>query len=134
MRVHIILRYVGMVLIFNSIFLFISFLISAFNHDTAVYPLLYSTVVTLLFGIFPLIFVPPSMDITNQEGYGLVVLSWLLSCLVGVLPYVLWGGNLILPMHGLRVFLDLQQQDLPFLLMLKHFPGDCFSGVHLPIG
>ena len=93
MRVHIILRYVGMVLIFNSIFLFISFLISAFNHDSGVYPLLYSTIVTLLFGIFPLIFVPPSLDITNQEGYGLVVISWLLSCLVGVLPYVLWGGE-----------------------------------------
>ncbi|HYX05758.1 MAG TPA: TrkH family potassium uptake protein [Bacteroidales bacterium] len=93
MRVHIILRYVGMVLIFNSIFLFISFLISAFNHDSAVYPLLYSTIVTLLFGIFPLIFVPPSTDITNQEGYGLVVISWLLSCLVGIIPYVLWGGE-----------------------------------------
>jgi trk system potassium uptake protein TrkH len=44
-------------------------------------------------GVFPLIFVPASMDLTNKEGYIVVVYSWLLSCLLGMLPYVMWGGE-----------------------------------------
>jgi trk system potassium uptake protein TrkH len=45
-----------------------------------------------LFGVFPIIFVPPTSDINNKEGFVVVVSSWLLSCLIGALPYTLWGG------------------------------------------
>ena len=49
-----------------------------------------------LFGIFPLIYVPPSSQINNNEGLFIVVSSWLLSCLIGILPYILYGGEFTL--------------------------------------
>jgi len=93
MRPQIILRYVGFVLLFDAAFLLISSAISAANSDSAFFPLLYSALVSCLFGLFPLIFVPPTTTITNREGFIIVISSWLLSCLVGVMPYVLWGGD-----------------------------------------
>jgi len=93
MRPHIIFRYVGIVLLLNAIFLLISCVISGFNSDLAFFPLLYTALVSALFGVFPLIFVPPTKQIDNKEGFTIVVLSWLLSCLFGVIPYVMWGGE-----------------------------------------
>jgi trk system potassium uptake protein TrkH len=93
MRPHIVFRYVGIVLLFNAIFLAISAVIS-FHHNQADFlPLLYSAIITFLFGIFPLIYVPAASQINNTEGLIIVVSSWLLSCLVGVLPYILFGGE-----------------------------------------
>ena len=93
MRLHIIFRYVGIILIFNAIFLTISAFISLFNGDSGFFPLIYSAMIATLFGLFPLIFVPPTKDISNNEGMAIVVASWLLSCLVGMVPYILWGGE-----------------------------------------
>lgn len=93
MRPQIILRYVGLVLLFNGLFLLISCLISAFNSDSAFFPLLYTALISALFGAFPLIFVPPTTNITNKEGFTIVILSWLLSCVVGIIPYLMWGGE-----------------------------------------
>ncbi len=96
MRPYVVLRYNGFVLLFNAGFLVVSALVSAFNHDPALFPLVYSAVIAVLFGAFPLIFVPPTTEITNKEGFIIVVTSWLLSCLIGVMPYVLWGGEFTL--------------------------------------
>jgi trk system potassium uptake protein TrkH len=93
MRLHVILRYIALVLLLNAAFLLISALISGFNSDSAFFPLLYSFLVVILFAVFPLIFVPATMDISNKEGLIIVVSSWLLSCLLGTMPYVLWGGE-----------------------------------------
>lgn len=93
MRPQIILRYVGLVLLFNALFLLISCIISIVKSDSAFFPLLYAALISALFGVFPLIFVPPTTKITNKEGFIIVVLSWLLSCLVGVMPYIMWGGE-----------------------------------------
>jgi trk system potassium uptake protein TrkH len=93
MRLGIILRYSGYILIFNGIFLLISAIISLANSDTAWFPLVYSCAISTLFGVFPIIFVPPTTDIRNQEGFVIVVSSWLLSCLIGAIPYILWGGE-----------------------------------------
>jgi len=86
-------RYVGVVLLINALFLLLSAAVSALYADLAFRPLLYSALVTAMFGIFPLIYVPPSRRIAANEGLVIVVLSWLLSCLVGTLPYILWGGE-----------------------------------------
>ncbi len=96
MRPHVILRYVGCVLLLNSAFLLISAFVSAFNSDSGQFPLFYSFAISALFGVFPLIFVPAATDISNKEGFIIVVASWLLSCMIGVLPYVLWGGEFTL--------------------------------------
>lgn len=92
MRFHIVIRYVALALLLNSLFMSISCIISVFNSDIAFMPLLYSALVTALFGIFPLIFVPATTNISNKEGLLIVVLSWFLSCLAGTLPYILYGA------------------------------------------
>jgi len=93
MRPHIILRYAGLILLFNAVFLFISAAISFFGQDSAFFALMYTALVCVLFGIFPLIYVPPADDISNREGLVIVVASWFISCLVGLIPYILWGGE-----------------------------------------
>jgi trk system potassium uptake protein TrkH len=93
MRLPIVLRYVGLVLLLDALFLLISCVISGFNSDSAFFPLLYTSLISALFGVFPLIFIPPTTTITNKEGFTIVILSWLLSCLVGVIPYIMWGGE-----------------------------------------
>jgi trk system potassium uptake protein TrkH len=84
------------VLLINAVFLFIASLISAFNSDDALFPLLYSAIVAALFGAFPFIYVPPAKHISNKEGLMIVVSSWLLSCVVGTLPYLLSVGEFTL--------------------------------------
>ena len=93
MRPQIILRYNGFVLLLNAVFFLLSALVSLLYRDSALYPLLYSSIIAVLFGIFPMIFVPPTKEISNREGFTIVVTSWLISCLIGGVPYVLWGGE-----------------------------------------
>jgi len=93
MRPHIIIRYIGLIFLFNSLFLFLSFLVSLYYQDSGIFPLLYSSIIALIFGAFPLIYVPRAKEISSKEGFLIVVLSWLLTCLIGVIPYVIWGGE-----------------------------------------
>lgn len=91
MRAHIIIRYLGTILLFNAAFLIISTVISIYYRESSVIPLLYSSLICILFGIFPLIFVPVLPDINIREGLVIVVSGWTLTCLIGALPYVMWG-------------------------------------------
>lgn len=93
MRLYLVLRYVGLVLLINALFLFISAFVGLIYADNSFGILMYSAVVTALFGVFPLIFVPPAEDINQNEGLIIVVASWLLSCVVGMIPYIMWGGE-----------------------------------------
>jgi len=93
MRFHVVLRYVAFALLLNAVFLSISIVFSIISDDNALMPLLYTLLITLTFSVFPLIFVPKSSTITNKEGLLIVVISWLVSCLAGSLPYVLWGNE-----------------------------------------
>jgi trk system potassium uptake protein TrkH len=93
MRTEIVIRHIGMVLIFNAIFLFISFFISLYLSETSIVPLLYSSLIALVFGLFPLIYVKQSHYISILEGTCIVVFGWIATCLVGSLPYVLWGSE-----------------------------------------
>ena len=93
MRFTVILRYVGSVMLCLSAFMAVSAGISFVSEDAGFYPLLLSALLTLLLGLFPMIFVPKSEDITTKEGFMIVVGSWLLSCVVGMFPYLIWGGE-----------------------------------------
>jgi trk system potassium uptake protein TrkH len=93
MRPQIVLRYLGLILLFNAAFLLISTIVSGATGGAAFFSLLFSTAVCVLFGLFPLVFVPSAFDISNREGLYIVVCCWLLSCLVGALPFILWGGE-----------------------------------------
>jgi len=96
MRWFIVIRTVGLVLLFNAAFMAISAVISLFNGDTGFIPLLLSMFVTIVLAVFPLVFVPYNAQLNNKEGYAIVVLSWLISCIVAMLPYLLWGGEFTL--------------------------------------
>lgn len=63
------------------------------NFDSGFYPLLLSAIITALLGMFPMIFTDRSEDVKTKEGYAIVVGSWLLACIVGSFPYLIWGGE-----------------------------------------
>lgn len=94
MKAAYILRYVGMVLLMNAAFMLISAIIAYFNNfDTGFFPLMLSFLITVIVGSFPLIFVPKDKHISSKEGYIIVIASWIASCAVGMLPYLIWGGE-----------------------------------------
>lgn len=94
MRFHVVIRYAGLVLLLDSLFMLFGIAISVYDGvDTGFFPLLMSFVLTTIVGLFPLIFVNGYYNISKKEGYAIVVGSWTLSCFVGILPYVLWGGE-----------------------------------------
>lgn len=93
MRAAIIIRYIGFVLIFIAGFQLLSAGVSLLYGDSAVFSLLYSAIICFLFGVFPVIYVPKTEFISNNEGLVIVVLSWVFSCLFGMVPYVMWGGE-----------------------------------------
>ncbi len=94
MNVSVVARNIGIALLFNAMFMFISVAVSVvYDFDSAFSPLLLSGVITFTTGLFPLIFVRKHEAIHIKEGFTIIVLSWILSCLFGMLPYVLWGGE-----------------------------------------
>ena len=94
MRVHVVIRYIGMVLQFVALFMLASAGVSMFNnYDSAFSPLLLSSFMTSLLGLFPLFFVEKVDEIKTKEGYAIVVGSWLVACIVGMFPYLIWGGE-----------------------------------------
>ena len=94
MNLGIISRNVGIALICTAIFMLLSAGVAAlYGFDSSFSPLVLSALITGIFGIFPLIFVKRSRDINTREGLAILLLAWLLACIFGMLPYVLWGGN-----------------------------------------
>lgn len=95
MRLSIIVRSVGFILLLNAAFMFISAGVAFFDplDNSSFFPLLVSAFITALVGIFPLIFVPSDMNINLKEIYCIVVFAWLSSCLFGMLPYIMYGGE-----------------------------------------
>ena len=90
MRVDVVLRYIGVVMLFIAMFMLLSAGISYLSGmDSAFYPLLLSSLLTALLGAFPLIFVGKREQITNKEGFCIVVGSWLVACVVGMFPYLI---------------------------------------------
>ena len=98
MNIKLIARYIGIALLFNALFMFISLGVSALNgFDSSFSPLLLSALITAMVGCFPLIFVRGRDDVNLREGFAITIFSWILSCIFGMLPYVMWGGEFSLP-------------------------------------
>jgi len=94
MRFNVVLRYVGVVMLFFAAFMLCSAGIAwVSGPDSSFYPLLLSALLTALLGAFPLIFVGRQEQINSKEGYCIVVGSWLVACIVGMFPYLMWGGE-----------------------------------------
>lgn len=94
MRLSVVLRYVGIILLVVALFMLLSAGVSlASNTDSGYYPLLLSALLTALLGAFPLIFVDRVEQLSSKEGYCIVVGSWILASIVGMFPYLMWGGE-----------------------------------------
>jgi trk system potassium uptake protein TrkH len=88
---------VGKALLVSALFMFLSIIVSLVNgRDSAFGPLLISFIITLIVGGFPFIFIKKSQTLSLNDGFLTIVLSWLLSFIFGMLPYVLWGGEFTL--------------------------------------
>ncbi len=94
MRLDVVLRYIGVVMLFIAASMLLSAGISwQSGMDSAFYPLLLSALLTTLLGAFPLIFVERREQLTTKEGFCIVVGAWLAACVVGTFPYLIWGGE-----------------------------------------
>ncbi|MBR3793262.1 MAG: TrkH family potassium uptake protein [Alistipes sp.] len=97
MRYSVVIRYIGMVLLVLAAFMLASAGISyVSNVDSAYTPLIMSSLLTLLMGCFPLIFVPRTDRISQKEAYCIVVGAWVVASVVGMFPYLMWGGEFTL--------------------------------------
>lgn len=83
-----------MVLLFESAFMLLSAGVSYYyGMDGGFTPMLLSFLFTALLGSFPLVFVPKSSRLSSKESYAIVIGAWLMSCVVGTFPFLLWGGE-----------------------------------------
>ncbi len=97
MNVRAISLNVGKALLVSALFMLISVIISIVDGgDSALAPLLISFVITLIIGSFPFIFVHKTQPVSLRDGYLTIFFSWTLSFILGMLPYVLWGGEFTL--------------------------------------
>ena len=97
MNVRAISLNVGKALLVSALFMFLSIVVSIIDgRDSAFGPLLISFVITLIVGAFPFIFVKKAQVLSLNDGFLTIILSWLLSFIFGMLPYVLWGGEFTL--------------------------------------
>ena len=95
MRPTVVIKYIGMVMLLDAAFLLVAAGVDLIDGaDSSFWPLLLSAVLAAGLGFFPTIFVPSDKQISNKEGYCIVVGAWLASCVVGMLPFLLWGGEI----------------------------------------
>lgn len=93
MRPNIVLAYIGVVVQYVAIFMGIAAGIALYNHmDSSFYPLLLSAIMTFILGSFPKLFVRTDAAISAKEGFAIVAGSWIVVSIVGMFPYLMWGG------------------------------------------
>lgn len=97
MNIRAISTNVGKALLVSALFMLLSLIVSViYGRDAAFGPLLISFIITLLVGAFPFIFVRGKQALSMKDGIMTIVLSWVLSFIFGMLPYVLYGGEFTL--------------------------------------
>ena len=94
MRPLVVIRYVGMILLIIVGFLLVAGGVSCIGGpDQATLPLFFTAFIGLLVGIFPLVFIKGVSSISRREGYAIVVFAWLVACIFGCLPYLLFSED-----------------------------------------
>ena len=94
MNFKVIARNIGKALLVNAFFMLLSIIVSIVKgYDEGFAPLLISFIIVSVVGFFPFIFISKVPQTKLKEGYLIIVLSWLLSFLLGSLPYILYGGE-----------------------------------------
>lgn len=94
MRITTILRYCGISLAGVALLMLVSAGVALHEKsEAAMLPLFYSGLITAIVGLFPLIFVPKEKSVGRREGFFIVTFSWILACLFGAIPYLMYGGE-----------------------------------------
>lgn len=94
MKYGVISRYIGMVILLVAVFMLVAAAISFFGGpDSGFAPLISSAAITALLGTLLIAFGRRPEQISSKEGYVIVTGAWLVSCLLGMLPYLFWGGT-----------------------------------------
>ncbi|MCF0172998.1 MAG: TrkH family potassium uptake protein [Bacteroidales bacterium] len=95
MNIRIISKNVGLALMLEAAFMLLSALVSALDgFDASFSPLLLSGILTLTVGVLPIIFVGSSQNkINTREGLMILTMAWLLTCIFGLMPFALYGGE-----------------------------------------
>jgi len=96
MRKESILRHLGFIFLFQAVFMLVSLIISIVGKETSIIPLLFSFTTATVFGAMFVLFTSPVDEVSFNEGISTVVFGWLFTCLLGALPYLLWGGEFTL--------------------------------------
>jgi trk system potassium uptake protein TrkH len=92
-RAKIIYRYIGLVLLLDAVFMLAAAGVSFGDGAGAdSWALLGAAAITIALGITPVVTVPREKNLTTKESYCIVVGAWLASCVVGMLPYLLWSS------------------------------------------
>jgi len=88
----IILYFIGFLLLFNGVFMFVSSIVSYYYKDGITMDMIYSGIIVTLIGGL-LLFLNRNHDkqLNKREGYLVVVLGWLAMIFTGTLPYLLTG-------------------------------------------
>lgn len=94
MKVEVVMKYIGISMLLVSGFMFLSAAVSFVDGwDAGTAPLMISGLIAGVFGVFPSIFVKTKGKIGLSEGYWIVGGSWIMCCLMGMMPYLMYGGE-----------------------------------------
>ncbi len=97
MRPKVVIKYICMVLLLVAAFMLASAVVGLVMSgvDGALWSLLTAAGITIAVAVGPALFFRYNKDkqLSNKEGYCIVVGAWLASCVVGMLPYLLWGAQ-----------------------------------------
>ena len=97
MNRSVIFRHLGSILMINAIMMALSAGVSVcYGVDSAFWPLLISAVITGLCSFFQIYDKEKGVKVSTREGYAILFFAWLFSCLFGMLPYLLYGGEFTL--------------------------------------
>ncbi|MCE5206494.1 MAG: TrkH family potassium uptake protein [Porphyromonadaceae bacterium] len=92
-RFKVVIKYLGYILLFNSLFLLIAAAISLFNNEKSLIPLITSALICTVVGILPHLLIGKTGEIQFHEGLAISVIGWFVTCIAGMLPYVMWGNE-----------------------------------------
>ena len=92
-RAKAVVKYLGVVLLFNSLFMLIATVISLANKEDSLFPLIISSSLSILIGLILTFSIGKVGDIRFHEGLAISVLGWVATCISGLLPFFLWGGE-----------------------------------------
>lgn len=89
----VVVKYSGLILLFNSLFLLIAAAISFINQEASFNALIISFAICTAIGILPQLLISRTPEIRLHEGLAISVFGWLITCLAGMIPYLIWGGE-----------------------------------------